>query len=52
MSLKIFDLRHEVKNLHVVAGKVDLPPCMFLGDEHAQASHDIGVGQHPLPPID
>ena len=29
---------------------VDLPPCMFFCDGHAQASHNIAAVQHP--PID
>ena len=40
-------LRCEVETLHVVVGKVDLPPCMILCDGHAQASHNIGAVQHP-----
>ena len=50
LSLKIFDLRYEVETLHVVVGMVDLPPCMFFCDGHAQASHNIAAVQHP--PID
>ena len=30
-----------------IIGKVDLPPCMFLCDGHAQESHNIGVVLHP-----
>ena len=42
-----FDLRYEVETLKVVVEKVDLPPCMFSRDGHAEASHNIIAVLHP-----
>ena len=48
VSKKTFDLMCKVETLYdVVVGMVDLPPCIFLCDGHAQASHNIGAVLHP-----